>query len=113
MNFALPLPPEQAHQLAARTIFSAKEIQGLYRRFKELDVSAWHLAETVVPLSLQRRMASATPERPSETHMRALRAASCSSPRRSELGVADSCSGASSSASAPTASARRVLWGEG
>lgn len=45
MNFALPLPPEQAHQLAARTIFSAKEIQGLYRRFKELDVSGNSILE--------------------------------------------------------------------
>lgn len=45
MNFALPLPPEQAHQLATRTTFTAKEIQSLYRRFKELDVSGNSILE--------------------------------------------------------------------
>ena len=45
MNAALPLPSEQAIQLANRTIFSAKEIQSLYKRFKELDVSGNSILE--------------------------------------------------------------------
>ena len=36
MNFAISR--EQAQHLASGTIFTAKEIQDLYKRFKELDV---------------------------------------------------------------------------
>ena len=57
-----------------------------------------------------RKIFSATPDRPSETHMRALSAALRSSPRMSQLAVAASCSGASLRVRAPVSSAKRVLF---
>ena len=45
MNVGLPLPVDEASQLAARTIFSTREIQSLYKRFKELDISGNNILE--------------------------------------------------------------------
>ncbi len=48
----LPLPAEQANQLAARTIFAPKEIHSLYKRFKDLDVSGNNILEYEVGTEL-------------------------------------------------------------
>ncbi len=68
----------------------------------------WHALETVAPHAEHCRMASARPERPSETHMRAERRALRSSDGSPQHGAALSSSGPSLRRSAPSSSATAV-----